>query len=226
MATTSARKSNKKSASIAPEDGIQLAYMDYLLNHGQRPPSVYKFTHDLGIREDEFYNHFGSFDGIERAIWKGFFERTAQRLKADNAYSSFTAREKILAFYYTFFEDLKSNRSFVLLQLNRQPRLEIVPEFLKDFKAAFETYLQTLLTAGKAAGEIAERPYIDKTYPQLFWMQLGFLLMFWRDDSSAAFEHTDAAIEKSVNLAFDLIGKGAVDTAFDFAKFLFQTKVK
>jgi hypothetical protein len=60
----------------------------------------------------------------------------------------------------------------------------------------------------------------------MFWIQIGFLLMFWKADNSRAFEQTDAAIEKSVNLAFDLIGKGAVDTAFDFAKFLFQIKVK
>jgi hypothetical protein len=54
---------------------------------------------------------------------------------------------------------------------------------------------------------------------------MAFLLIFWKDDTSAGFEKTDAAIEKSVNLAFDLIGKGAVDSIFDFAKFLYQTKV-
>jgi hypothetical protein len=57
-------------------------------------------------------------------------------------------------------------------------------------------------------------------------MQLAFLLMFWRDDNSPAFEQTDAAIEKSVNLAFDLIGKGAIDSMLDFAKFLYQSKMK
>jgi hypothetical protein len=38
----------------------------------------------------------------------------------------------------------------------------------------------------------------------------------------ANFEKTDAAIEKSVNLAFDLIGKGILDNALDFGKFLYQ----
>lgn len=226
METTSSRKANKKTATIAPEARIQVAYIDYLLNHGQRPPSVYKFTRDLGLKEGDFYDHFGSFDGLERAIWKGFLDRTIQRVKSDESYMGFTIREKLLAFYYTFFEDLRTNRSFVLVQLDRQPRPELVPEFFKDFKAAFESYTDLLLKEGKAKGEIANRPYIDKTYPQLFTMQMGFLLMFWKNDNSQAFEQTDAAIEKSVNLAFDLIGKGAVDTAFDFAKFLFQTKVK
>ncbi|MGC1240060.1 MAG: TetR family transcriptional regulator C-terminal domain-containing protein [Chryseosolibacter sp.] len=226
MDTTSSRKANKKTATIAPEASIQLAYMDHLLNHGQRPASVFKFTRDLGIKEDEFYDHFGSFDGLERYIWKGFFERTLLRLRADQAYAGFSIREKLLAFYYTFFADLKTNRSFALLHLERQPKLELVPEFLKDFKSAYEGYLEDLLKEGKVSGEIANRPYLDKTYPQMFWMQMGFLLMFWKSDNSPAFEQTDAAIEKSVNLAFDVISKGAVDTAFDFAKFLFQNKVK
>ena len=53
-----------------------------------------------------------------------------------------------------------------------------------------------------------------------------FLLLFWKDDESPGFEKTDAAVEKSVNLAFDLIGKGAVDSFIDFAKFLYQSKSK
>lgn len=223
METTS-RKSNKKTIDIDPETRIQTAYMDYLLIHGKRPASVYKFSLDLGIKEDDFYNHFGSFDGLERQIWKGFIERTVLRLRADAAYSAFSAREKILSFYYSFFEDMKSNRSFILLQLEHHHKTELVPGFLKDFKAAYEAYLEDVLSEGKGSGEIANRLYVDKRYPNLFWIHIRFLLLFWKNDNSASFQNTDAAIEKSVNLAFDLIGKGAVDTAFDFAKFLYQTK--
>jgi ubiquinone biosynthesis protein COQ9 len=49
-------------------------------------------------------------------------------------------------------------------------------------------------------------------------------LKFWIDDTSNAFEKTDAAIEKSVNLAMDLMGKSPLDAALDFGKFLFQNK--
>jgi hypothetical protein len=55
-------------------------------------------------------------------------------------------------------------------------------------------------------------------------LHLGFVIHFWKQDDSAGFEKTDAVIEKSVNLAFDLISKGAVDSAIDFAKFMYQTK--
>jgi hypothetical protein len=223
---TSTKKSPKKSAVVAPETRILLAYMDHLLMNGQRPASIFKFCLDLGVREEDFYNYFASFDTVERQLWKSFLDKTVLRLKADETFSTFSAREKVLAFYYTLFEELKASRSFVLLQLENHKKLEITPEFLKDFKTGFETFIETILNGGKETGEVAKRPFVDKRYPQLFWFHMGFLLLFWKDDNSSAFEKTDAAIEKSVNLAFDLIGKGAVDSVVDFAKFLYQSKMK
>jgi AcrR family transcriptional regulator len=224
METTTKRKS-KRPESKSIESNIQAAYIDHVLNNGKRPVSVFRFCADLGIKEDAFYSHFGSFEGLERSIWKSFIAGTIDRLKADKAYVAFSSREKILAFYYTFFEELKSFRSFILVQLENHRKLEVIPEFLKDFKKDYETYVESVLNAGKTNGEVAKRPYLDKRYPQIFWFHMAFLLIFWKDDTSAGFEKTDAAIEKSVNLAFDLIGKGAVDSVIDFAKFLYQTKV-
>ena len=223
METTkkSARKTTKSSASV---EKIRSAYTEYLLTEGKQPASVYKFCIDLGIREEEFYGFFGSFDAVERDIWNGFITKATTRLRGDKTFASFTSREKILSFYYTLFEELKNNRSFVLRQLGTFRKPEIIPSFLKSFKQTFDEFVDSVLNQGKSNGEIATRPYLDKVYPQLFWMHLGFLLLYWRDDDSAEFEKTDAAVEKSVNLAFDLIGKGAVDTALDFAKFLYQSK--
>lgn len=225
METTS-KKSKRKPATKGSGPRIQTAYIDHLLTTGHRPPSVFKFCTDLGIKEDAFYESFGSFDALERAIWKTFVTQTTDRLKADKTYHSFSSREQILAFYFTLFEELRTSRSFVLVQLANRNKLEIIPDFLKDFKSEFESYVSGVLETGKTSGEVAKRPYLDKTYPQTFWLQLAFLLIFWKDDNSAGFENTDAAIEKSVNLAFDLIGKGAIDSVIDFAKFLYQTKVK
>lgn len=210
--------------SAATDSRIIQAYKDYLLNHGYQPASVYKFAAELGISEDEFYKHFGSFDGIENSIWKEFINNTIQALEQDEAFSSFSSRDKILTFYFALFEELKKSRSFVLLQLKNHRKLEFTPTFLKEFRATYEKFISGILEEGKASGEVAKRPFFDKRYAGVFWFHLGFLLLFWRDDNSAGFEKTDAAIEKSVNLAFDLIGKGAFDSVVDFAKFLYQTK--
>jgi hypothetical protein len=211
---------------MAPEKRIITAYMSYLLNSGQKPPSVFKFVQELDISEENFYTHFGSFTAIERKIWLDFINDTIGRIENDEAYLGFNSRDKILTFYYAFFEELKKSRSFVLLQLEHQKKSPMTPDFLKDFKSRYTSFLEGVINTGKATGDIAKRPFIDKKYPSIFWLHMTFLLFFWRDDSSAGFEKTDAAIEKSVTLAFELIGKGAVDSVVDFAKFLYQTKAR
>lgn len=220
------KKSARKTGSKASGDKIKSAYIENLLTTGVRPVSVYKFCVDSKIKENEFYDFFGSFDALERSIWKSFIDKTISRLRSDKAFQGFSTREKILALYYTLLEELRTNRSYILVQLHSFNKLEIVPSFLKDFKSTFESFIETLLAEGKTNGEIAARPYLDKGYPHLFWMHLAFVVKFWMEDSSAGFEKTDAVVEKSVNLAFDLIGKGAVDSAIDFAKFMYQNKIK
>jgi hypothetical protein len=224
METT--KKSSKKSTAKATAGKIEEVYKTYLLTEGKQPASVYKFCLDLGITENDFYSQFGSFEAIERKIWKDFIDVTTSRLHADKTFRDFSTQEKILTFYYTLFEELKSNRSFVLLQLQPFRKIELVPSFLKDFKKSFETFFESTLAIGQTKGEVAKRPYLDKRYPDLFWFHLGFILFFWKEDTSAGFEKTDAAIEKSVTLAFDLIGKGALDSAIDFAKFIYQTNIR
>jgi hypothetical protein len=56
------------------------------------------------------------------------------------------------------------------------------------------------------------------------WIQTLFILQFWANDDSKEFEKTDAAIEKAVNVAYDLMGKSPLDSMFDFAKFIFQNR--
>lgn len=201
---------------------IKDAYRKHLLLEGTPPESVYKFCHQLGLNESDFYAEFASFEAIDKAIWKGYLDRTIARLGDDTNVASFSVREKVLAFYFTLAEELKSDRSFVLLLVrNWQPTM-LVPVFLKDFRSGFHHWFEKTLLEGKQSGEVANRPFLDKQYSHLFWAHFTFILQFWRHDDSAGFEKTDIAIEKSVNLAFDLIGKGVLDGALDFGKFLYQ----
>ncbi len=220
-----AKKSSRKQTEKNSAEAITQAYVEYLLLHGKQPATVYRFCHDLGIPEENFYQLAGSFTALEQLIWGNFIRQTTQRLDNDNEFENFTAREKLLAFYFTLLETLKANRSFCLVMLNRHDRPEAVPGFLKTYKTVFEEFAGRILQDGKATGEVALRPFIDKRYPQLFWLHMGMTLLFWKDDDSIGFEKTDAFIEKSVNLAFDLIGKGAIDTAIDFGKFLYQSRM-
>ena len=218
---TAAKKTKPRKTTIPPQK-IREAYAEYLLTRGKRPATVFKFCKEAGFSEDAFYAEFGSFAGIEKEIWRTLAQETIDRLQADENFAGFSAREKILAFYFTLAEVLRAERSLVLFQLKDWKIPGLPPVFIKSFKSIFDPWIESVLDEGKKSGEIARRPYVDKRYGVLLWLHLHFILHFWAHDDSAGFEKTDAAIEKSVNLAFDLIGKGIIDNALDFGKFLYQ----
>jgi hypothetical protein len=220
---TTKKKSKLHALIPASAETIEAAYCDYLLSYAKQPATIFKFCKDNGITENEFYTFFASFEALEKSIWTSYIEQTILRLESDNNYGAFSSREKILTFYFSLVELLKTNRSFVLHQLKDWKNPVMLPTFLKGFKISFNTWISNVINQGKQSGEISKRPYLDEQYHNVFWLHLVFILQFWIKDDSAGFEKTDIAIEKSVNLAFDLIGKGVLDSAIDFGKFLYQT---
>jgi hypothetical protein len=204
---------------------IKESYQEYVLEHGQQPASVFAFARNLGMPEVVFYAHYNSFDAIEKEIWKSFFNRTSARLESNEVYAQYSVREKLLSFYYTWIEELKADRSFVVYSLKRSThRSAGTPPQLVGFKKAFLAYARELLAEGLESKEVVYRPLLSERYADGLWVQLTFVLNFWVTDESKNFEKTDEAIEKAVNTSFDLMGRLPVDSVVDFAKFLYRNR--
>jgi hypothetical protein len=56
------------------------------------------------------------------------------------------------------------------------------------------------------------------------WVQFLYVLRVWTNDESEDFQVTDAAIEKTSVLLFELMKKGPIDMLIDFVKFAYQNK--
>ncbi|MBP9688412.1 MAG: TetR/AcrR family transcriptional regulator [Bacteroidia bacterium] len=200
-------------------------YITYTLEQNKTPESVYLFAKTAGISEEEFYNYFSSLQALEMDIYKTWFDKTMEKCINSEPWNDYAVREKVLAVFYTFIESLKANRSFVKYLKERDYKLLAKwPAYLNGLHESFVTHLKPILMDGINKQELAERKYIDGKYVDGLWLNFLFVIKFWVDDNSPAFEKTDAAIEKSVNLALDLMGKSPLDAAFDFGKFLFQNK--
>ena len=87
--------------------------MDYVLEHNQNPKSVYSFSKANNFEEAVFYKYFASFEAIEKSIFEAFFTNSINTLNKSDDYKIFDSRNKLLSFYYTFFENLTANRSYV-----------------------------------------------------------------------------------------------------------------
>lgn len=222
MAAT--KKTTKKEDKITKERLVAL-YMDHVLENGKTPNTIYKFAKDNGFREEEFYSIFGSFEALQKGIWERFFEHTLEVMQKSSEYTGFSAREKLLTFYYTFFEILSANRSYILYSLKQEKsplkKLEQLSTLRKKVKgfgrdinreARLEEEGRTIKTPGSAFAEGT-------------WLQLLFLLKFWVDDNSPQFEKTDMAIEKAVNTSFELFDTKTLERVLDFGKFIWKEKM-
>lgn len=221
MEATTAKKTTKKDYRKVILEGFK----NHVLEHGTLPKSIFKFAKDLKIKEGDFYVYFTSFDAIKSTILVDIFEETLRQIDAQGVFEEYTAREKFLSFLFTWIEVLKMNRSYLLsLYGSKTKALVTLPKESAEFKEMFKEFVNDIILQGKETEEIASRPVISDRYDEALWLQVGFIFRFWLEDRSAGFEKTDAAIEKSVNLGFDLMGKSALDSFLDFAKFLYQSK--
>nr|WP_062053556.1 TetR family transcriptional regulator C-terminal domain-containing protein [Aquimarina longa] len=200
-------------------------YMDYVLENDGYPKSVYKFCKNVEIEEKDFYSFFSSLESLDKGIWTAFYETTIDVMYKNDEYLSFSNREKMLTFFFTFFELLTLNRSYVLFALKRY---DVPFENLKQLKGLrrhVKKFASELIKEGNDEKQFKIIKNSETVYSEGAWLQFLFLLKFWQEDESIAFEKTDIAIEKSVNTIFDLFDNTPLTNVLDFGKFLWKEKM-
>ncbi len=205
---------------MATAQQIQQGYIDYVLTHDEQPKSVYSFVKKLKISEPDFYEFYASFESIEKNIWVEMTVETIDTLQQQEVWNEYSSRDKILAFFYSYIEVLKKKRSFVIYSLNNQRRGFSTPQVLSGVKPIFEHFSEEIINEGLESGELAERKFLSKRYKDAVWLQFAFIVKFWMSDDSTGFEKTDEAIEKGINVTFDLFQHSPIDNLLDYGKFL------
>lgn len=194
--------------------------MDYVLTHNEPPKSVYSFAKQLQISEAEFYGFYASFESIEKMIWADLTIETIDTIRQQEVWSQYTSRDRMLSFFYSYVELLKKQRSFIIYSLRQQGNSLSTPAVLSGVKALFESFAESLVEEGVETGELADRKFLTKRYKDALWIQFAFIVNFWVNDDSTGFEKTDEAIEKGINVTFDLFQRSALDNLLAYGKFI------
>ena len=214
-----------KKKNITQNDIISF-YMDYVLEHDQQPKSVYSFAKHNNFEETKFYEYFGTFEAVEKHVFKAFHDNSIATLQKCEDYPEFEPRDKLLSYYFTFFENLTANRSYVVYALNKHKNNLKSFKALAALKSSFTHYISEL---GIELIDIKE-DRLDKIQnrglQETAWLQLLLTMKFWIDDTSSSFEKTDIFIEKSVNTSFDVLNIAPLKSLIDFGKFIFKEKIK
>jgi len=220
MATKEKTKRKTSSNTSFSKGDLINAYMQLILESEKTPESIYKFCKDIKISESQFYEHFGSFENLQKGIWDEFIHQALTVISKSKEYQSFNKREKLLTFYFTFFEILTLNRSYILLTLKGPldiPQLALL-------RNSFQEYISALSEL-KTEEEEPIKHYSSKAVEELAWAQFLVILRFWIKDDSARFEKTDVMIEKTINTTFDVVDTTPINSVIDYAKFLFKETV-
>lgn len=219
MAT--AKKTVQKKAEI-DDNAIISLYMNDILEDNHNTKNVYVFCKKNEIAESDFYTFFGSLDGVKQAVWKKFLENAIATLDKDSNYQSYPNKNKLLSLYFTLFEILTLNRSYVIYSLEENDRgLKNIKD-LKSFKNEFKDFVKQIIDEDESLVNDRVSNITKPIFSEGAWVQFLFILKFWMDDTSKSFEKTDILIEKSVNTVVDLLDTKPLESLFDLGKFLFK----
>ena len=207
------------------KDNIISWYMEFVLENNHQPKSVFSFAKENNFEEADFYKFYGSFETIEEAIFSEFFHHTLLILNKSEDYKNYDARNKLLSFYFTFFEILSANRSYVVYALKSVKKDLKKLKSLKTLKTDYTKYIEELnINRIELKQETLEKIQ-NTSIKESSWVHLMITMKFWLDDISPSFEKTDIFIEKSINARFDLMDIKPLKSIIDFGKFILKEKV-
>lgn len=218
-----AENNNTSKTLSLDENQIIALYMQDFLEHGEEPKTVYTFCKRNGFTDTEFFEHFGSIESLKQEVWVKFFENAVLTIAEEQAYASYTPKNKLLTLYFTLFEILTLNRSYVLATLKENKEgLKNLQQF-KKMRNLFKDFVNNIIQSDNPNNSKFKNA-TEPIYSEGSWIQFMLILKFWLDDSSKGFEKTDIIIEKSVNTVVDLLDTKPLANIIDLGKFLWKER--
>lgn len=200
---------------------VKQNYVHYVVKHPTQWHTLFRFATTIGIATELIQAHFTTAKAIEQSIWEDFFTETLTQLSADtDLYDSYSAREKMLSFFFTLEETLKSHRAFIAATYPKSWFNISTPDCLLQFETQFLAFTNQLITQGLDTQEIEWRAVLTGRYAALIWLEVPVIIRYWVNDTSENNEKTDVLIEKVVNFTFDAMGRTVLDSGVDLLKFL------
>lgn len=197
-------------------------YMEDVLSAESPAQSVYAFAKKHNFQEAEFYEFFNGFEHLQEEIFALFARNTIDMIEQSAEYEAYETQQKLLSFYFSFFELLTANRSYVMTQLKDNKDKLSMLKVLGALRREFIKYIEQLGVIHIDFKSDQLNKLRDKGVAESMWLQLLITMKFWMDDRSKGFEKTDVFIEKSIKAQFDLIDTAPVQSVFDLAKFLWK----
>jgi hypothetical protein len=214
---------NVSSKNSFDENSIITIYMEDVLESEIELKNVFSFCKKHSIEETTFYYYFGSFKALKQRIWIKFSENVNVVIENNSDFENYIEKDKLLTYFFSLFEVLTLNRSYVVYSLEAESNTLKNCLQLKDFRKHFKKFIESKIESPIKNEKIAN--FTTPVMSEGVWIQFLFILKFWLDDTSPNFEKTDILIEKSITTSSLFLDSKPLESLFDLAKFLFKEKM-
>ena len=210
------------------KDDIIADYMAFVTSSDIGQPDISEYLDQSKIDEQTFDAFFESIEDLEMTIWEVLMRQSIETVQADPIFNEFSAKEKILSLYYTFFENASLNQEYLKKNIRMTKNIRSRLKLFDKLKPTYQAFVRNVLAQSSRYQPLLNISVFEKftqsSRDNGSWGLFLFLLDFWQKDESNEFEKTDAAIEKAVTLATSLIDRSPFDHALDFGKFLWKER--
>ncbi|WP_397447253.1 TetR family transcriptional regulator C-terminal domain-containing protein [Polaribacter sp. R77954] len=203
---------------------ILTLYMDLVAETKTRPDDVDHFCEQVELDTDIFYKHFKSLKKVEKTIFNELFKNSLEVLNESEEFASFDGKNQLLSLYFTFFENLNLNRTYVEVVLKGCKNQLKTYKTFSTLKKSFIQFVDSLSLNESILPIDGLEKFQSNLISQSAWIQMIITIKFWLDDTSESFEKTDIFIEKSINTSFELIENKFLKNVFDLGKFVYKEK--
>ncbi len=207
------------------EENLIDFYMDAVVKNQGKPSDVDSWGTDYNFDPDTFYDHYESFEALDKAIFKALIDISIATLVETPDFSSFSKKDKLLSLYYTLFENFTLNREFILLTIKGYGLSLNAVSVFGEMKESFMAFVDALELETLSFNDTMESIQ-KKSIKEGFWVQFLLTIKFWMGDDSNQCKKTDIFIEKSVNTGLDLLNTKSLNNIIDLGKFLYAEKIK
>lgn len=205
-----------KQARKESHTAILQAFKELVAEHGLTP-DVQSIIEKSGVTLEDFDKLFTSPEDVAKSAWLAYGEAVIEQLEASGSYQEYGVREKIMAYLFTFFEQVANDTDRAFIRRTWHTR-----EVIKPYHTSFKALATELVQEGIAMDELKERFSLSQKYPDMLWNLHRGLIKYWLHDKSEDYVQTERAIETYSKLPLEFMGHNIFDSIADTVKFEFE----
>ena len=199
--------------------------VDVITEKGFRSASMREIANRADVGDATIYNYFPSKEKLLYGYCEYVQQQVVEELKAIDDFHEYTLQEQLHQFIELQLQTWLPAREF-LKEVYEQTFVSPIAgyERMQTTRELFSSTVIELLDAAIEADEIPDQPYRE-LLPRLAWDYMNAILAYWLQDDSDQFSNTTQVVDRSVEIAFQLLKGGLIGKSIDLVSFLFRSHV-